>query len=188
TARQMVEACLQTGTHYLDLNGDVDIFEMIREFDAAAKAAGIMLLPGAGFDVVPTDCLALFLKKALPAATELQLAFAILGSTLSHGTAINTLQKLGDPGAARVNGAIVREPVGNEGMWVDFGVKKMFTFSLPWGDVATAFYSTGIPNIRSYTTMPLPVWWLMKIQFLFNWLLRKPGLRSFLKKQVKRRP
>ncbi|GAA0551616.1 saccharopine dehydrogenase family protein [Chitinophaga japonensis] len=188
TARQMITACLQTGTHYIDLNGDPDIFEMIRQYDAAAQAAGVMLLPGAGFDVVPTDCLALFLKKAMPAATRLQLAFTILGSTLSHGTAINTLQKLGDPGAARINGAIVREPVGQEGMWVDFGVKRMFTCSLPWGDVATAFYSTGIPNIRSYTTMPLAAFWLLKIQSLFNWLLRKPGVRNFLKKQVKRRP
>jgi short subunit dehydrogenase-like uncharacterized protein len=87
TARQMIEACLQTGTHYLDINGDIAVFEMIKRYDTAAKKAGIMLLPGAGFDVVPTDCVALQLKKLLPDATDLQLAFATLGGGLSHGTA-----------------------------------------------------------------------------------------------------
>lgn len=188
TARQMVTACLQTGTHYIDLNGDLEIFEMLRSFDAAAKAANIMLLPGAGFDVVPTDCLALFLKKALPDAAELKLAFAILGSGMSHGTAVNTVLKLGLPGAVRENGAIVPEPVGKRGMQVDFGVKKLFVMSLPWGDVATAYYSTGIPNIQSYTNVPVPAWWLLKAQSLFNWALQKPGVRNFIKKQIDRRP
>ncbi|TAL40352.1 MAG: hypothetical protein EPN92_15040, partial [Chitinophagaceae bacterium] len=87
TAKQMVETCLQTGTHYLDINGDIAVFEMIKRYDDAARKAGIMLLPGVGFDVVPTDCVALQLKKLLPDAVTLQLAFATLGGGLSHGTA-----------------------------------------------------------------------------------------------------
>ncbi|WP_298738394.1 saccharopine dehydrogenase NADP-binding domain-containing protein [uncultured Chitinophaga sp.] len=187
TARQMVDACLRTGTHYLDLNGDPDIFEQLHQSDEAAKAAGIMLLPGAGFDVVPTDCLAQFLKKALPDAQELKLAFAILGSGLSHGTAVNSIQKMGLPGAIRENGQLVREPLGKRGMQVDFGVKKLFVMSLPWGDVATAWYSTGIPNIQSYTHVPVAAWQLLKVQHLYNWLLRKPAVRNFVKRQIDRR-
>lgn len=188
TARQMVTACMRTGTHYIDLNGDPDIFEMLRGFDEAAKAAHVMLLPGAGFDVVPTDCLAMFLKKALPDAQELKLAFAILGSGLSHGTAINTLQKLGQPGAVREKGVLVPEPVGKRGMYVDFGVKQLFVMSLPWGDVATAYYSTGIPNIQSYTNVPRAAWYLLKGQSLFNWALQKPAVRSFIKRRIEARP
>src|SRR5882757_6683820 len=75
TGKQMIESCVQTGTHYLDINGDIAVFEMMKQHDEAAKKAGIMLLPGAGFDVVPTDCLALQLKKLLPDAIALQLAF-----------------------------------------------------------------------------------------------------------------
>ena len=188
TARQMINACLQTGAHYIDLNGDPDIFEMLRSFDKAAKDANIMLLPGAGFDVVPTDCLALFLKKALPDARELKLAFAILGSGMSHGTAMNTVLKLGLPGAVRENGVIVREPVGKRGMRVDFGVKNLFVMSLPWGDVATAYYSTGIPNVQSYTNVPLAAWWVLKAQSAYNWLLQKPFMRDFIRRQIDRRP
>lgn len=188
TAKQMVEACLQTGTHYVDLNGDLDIFEMIRQYDVMAKQAGVMLLPGAGFDVVPTDCLALFLKNRLPDAVDLKLAFTIRGSGLSHGTAINTVQKLGEPGAARLNGRIVSEPVGKKAMWVSFGGKPIFVLSLPWGDVATAGYSTGIPNIRAYTNMPMIAYWLLKVQVLFNWLLRSPIVRSIIKRKIDRGP
>jgi len=188
TAKQMVEACLKTGAHYVDLNGDLDIFEKIRQYDAKAKQAGVMLLPGAGFDVVPTDCLALFLKNRLPDAVDLKLAFTIRGSGLSHGTAINTVQKLGEPGAARINGRIVSEPVGKKAMWVSFGGKPILVLSLPWGDVATAGYSTGIPNIRAYTNMPVIAYWLLKVQFLFNWLLRSPIVRSLIKRKIDRGP
>ncbi|HEY1115524.1 MAG TPA: saccharopine dehydrogenase NADP-binding domain-containing protein, partial [Chitinophagaceae bacterium] len=79
TAPQMVEACLRTGTHYLDINGDIEVFEMLKGYDAAGKERGVMIMPGVGFDVVPTDCLSLFLKKQLPDATHLKLAFTALG-------------------------------------------------------------------------------------------------------------
>jgi len=188
TARQMVEACVKTGTHYLDLNGDLDVFGMIFGYNAVAQDAGIMLLPGAGFDVVPTDCLALFLKKLLPDAVDLQLAFTILGSGMSHGTAVNTLQKLGHPGAARVNGRLVNEPVGEKGRYVNFGGKDVFVVSLPWGDVGTAGYSTGIPNIRTYTNMPKIAYWLLKGQELFNWALRSKPVRSLIKYKIDNGP
>jgi short subunit dehydrogenase-like uncharacterized protein len=123
TAKQMIEACLQTGTHYLDINGDIAVFEMIKRYDDAAKKAAIMLLPGSGFDVVPTDCLALQLKKLLPDAVSLQLAFATLGGGLSHGTAMTMAGKLGEGGALRKNGKIIRKPLGQNGMMIDYAVK-----------------------------------------------------------------
>ncbi len=105
TARQMIDACLQTGTHYLDINGDINVFEQIKNLDTPAKEKNIMLLPGAGFDVVPTDCMALHLKNKLPDATHLKLAFASIGGGVSHGTAMTIVNKLGEGGAARENGA-----------------------------------------------------------------------------------
>jgi len=188
TAKQMIEACLQTGTHYLDINGDISVFEMLKRFDAAAKKAGIMLLPGAGFDVVPTDCIALQLKKLLPDAVSLQLAFATLGGGLSHGTATTMVTKLGQGGAMRKNGKIIPKPLGQHGMLVDFGIKKLFVMSIPWGDVSTAYFTTGIPNIESYTGISRKVYYVLKLQFLFNWLLRTNFVRNYLKKKINRRP
>jgi len=188
TAKQMIEGCLQTGTHYLDINGDITVFEMIHRYDDAARKAGIMLLPGAGFDVVPTDCVALQLKKLLPDAIALKLAFATLGGGLSHGTATTTVNKLGEGAAVRKGGKIIHTPLGKKGMPVDFGVKKLFVINIPWGDVYTAYITTGIPDIESYTGMPEKVYYLLKLQRLFNWLLRKKFIRNYFKKKIDQRP
>ncbi len=188
TARQMIEACLQTGTHYLDINGDISVFEQIRKLDAVAKEKNIMLLPGVGFDVVPTDCMALHLKNKLPDATHLKLAFASIGGAVSHGTAMTIVNKLGEGGAARVNGRIVKKPLGEKGMWVDFGSIKLFVMSIPWGDVSTAHFTTGIPDIETYTAIKPVAYKLLKLQKLFNWALRTEMVKNMIRKKIKNRP
>lgn len=181
TARPMVEACIATGTHYIDLNGDLSVFTLIHDYDAAAQARGIMLLPGAGFDVVPTDCIAVALKKQLPDACSLQIAFKIVGSSLSRGTAISTAVQLGQPSAVRRGGVLTPEPVGKRGLTVDFpGYPSFFAMSIPWGDINTAWYSTGIPHIETYTAISKATWWILKGQRAFNWLLRKPAIRRII--------
>ena len=75
TFKPMLAGCLRTGTHYLDITGEIPVYEALASRDAEAKAQGVMLLPGVGFDVVPTDCLAVHLKQRLPSATRLTLAF-----------------------------------------------------------------------------------------------------------------
>ena len=188
TAKQMVDACLATNTHYIDINGDISVFEMIKEYDSAAKQAGIMVLPGAGFDVVPTDCTALLLKKTIPDAVNLKLAFASLGGGLSHGTATTMANKLGEGGNIRKNGKIVHVPLGQNGFWVDFGRQKLFVMSIPWGDISTAYFTTLIPNIETFAGVSRSTYLFLKLQPLFNWMLRKPGIRNFIKKKIDSRP
>ncbi len=188
TAKPVIEACLQTGTHYLDINGDIQVFEWIKTMDGAAKEKNIMLLPGAGFDVVPTDCLALHLKNRMPDAVQLKLAFATLGGAISHGTAMTMVNKLGVGGAERQGGKIARVPLGKHGMTVDFGSKKIFVMSIPWGDVSTAHFTTGIPAIIAYAGIKKSVYRLLKFQFLFNWLLRTNFVRNIIRRKIKSRP
>ena len=186
TAKQMIAACMATHTHYIDLNGDLEVFEMIQGYNQEAMEKNIMLLPGAGFDVVPTDCLSLWLKKRMPDADRLEIAFAIIGSRLSRGTAVTTLQKLGMPGACRKNGRIVPEPVGVKGMYVTFpgNAQKVFVMSIPWGDISTAYFSTGIPNIETYTGVSRATWVFLKFQGLFNWLLRTRFMHRIVTKII----
>jgi short subunit dehydrogenase-like uncharacterized protein len=186
TAKQMIEACLKTGTHYIDLNGDMEVFKMLYDYNDAAIKAGIMIMPGVGFDVVPTDCTALLLKKLLPDSTGLQIAFATPGGGMSRGTAITTGLKLGQPGAVRKDGKIIPEPVGKTGKWIKFfrgegkTDKKMFVMSIPWGDVFTAYHTTCIPNIVTYAGISPVAFPFVKVQNTFNWLLRKPFLQKFI--------
>jgi short subunit dehydrogenase-like uncharacterized protein len=147
-----------------------------------------MLMPGAGFDVVPTDCIALYLKNKLPDASELKLAFASIGGGLSHGTAITMAGGMGEKSAARKNGKIVRVPLGHRGMWVDFGIRKLFVMTIPWGDISTAYTTTGIPNIETYTGASTKTYKLLKFQFLFNWLLRTSFMRNRQLKKINSKP
>jgi short subunit dehydrogenase-like uncharacterized protein len=188
TAKQMIEACLKTGVHYIDINGDISVFEMLRRYDAVAREKNIMVMPGVGFDVVPTDCIALQLKNKMPDATHLKLAFASIGGGLSHGTAITMAGKIGEGGAIRENGKIVRKPLGQKGMWIDFVKKKLFVMTIPWGDVSTAYTTTGIANIEVYTGIAPKVYRILKFQWAFNWLLRTNFVRNILRKKIKARP
>jgi short subunit dehydrogenase-like uncharacterized protein len=188
TAKAMIDACLYTARHYLDITGEIAVFEMAKQYDAAAKEKGIMLMPGTGFDVVPTDCIALHLKKLLPDADELQIAFASVGGGLSHGTATTMAENLGGKSAVRKNGKIVPAPLGHKGMWVDFGEKKLFTMTIPWGDISTAFTTTGIGNIETYTGIKEKTFKLLKYQRLFNWLLRTSFVRNAFKRRINKKP
>jgi short subunit dehydrogenase-like uncharacterized protein len=188
TARQMMEACIRTGTHYLDITGEIGVFELGKSMDAAAKTAGIMIMPGVGFDVVPTDCTALYLKNRLPDAISLKLAFGSIGGGLSHGTAITMAETAGEPGAERIEGRIVPVPIGRKGMWVDFGLKRLFVMTIPWGDISTAYTTTGIPNIETYTAVSPKTHRMLRLQFLFNWFLRLPFVRASAIRKIKARP
>ncbi|MBI2393613.1 MAG: saccharopine dehydrogenase NADP-binding domain-containing protein [Deltaproteobacteria bacterium] len=150
TSKPMVDACLRNRVHYLDITGEIDVFEACAARDAEARAAGVMLLPGVGFDVVPSDCLAAHLKERLPDATHLALAFFGL-SSVSHGTATTMVESLHQGGRVRRDGKIVSVPPGSLSRTVDFGYgRPRATMAIPWGDVSTAFHSTGIPNIEVY--------------------------------------
>ena len=100
TSRPMVEACLRLKKHYLDVTGEIAVFEQMARLDEKAKTAGIMIMPGVGFDVVPSDCLAAHLKNRLPSATNLTLAFYGLGK-ISHGTQATMTMNAGNGGAIR---------------------------------------------------------------------------------------
>lgn len=153
TSRAMVAACLSTGAHYLDITGEIEVFEAIFALDSEARAARVALLPGVGFDVVPTDCLAANLSHQLPSASELTLAFSTRGGSLSPGTLKTSIQGLGKPGAVRVDGKIVPVPPLFDVREIPFPSGPRMAMTIPWGDVSTAFRTTGIPNIRVYTAV-----------------------------------
>ena len=188
TARPMMEACLRTGTHYLDITGEIAVFETAYRLDNQAKSAGVMLLPGAGFDVVPTDCLALYLKNKLPDATHLKLAFAGIGAGVSHGTALTMAENLGAGGAVRTNGKIVKMPLGHKTLRFPAGEKQLFAMTIPWGDVSTAYHSTGIPNIEVYTGVPPSTHKNVQRMRYLNWLLRTSLVKNFVRKRIHSRP
>lgn len=185
TSRPMIDACLATRTHYLDITGEIAVFEAAFRRDAEAKQAGVVLLPGVGFDVVPTDCLAAMLASYLPDALDLELAFAGLGS-VSAGTASSAIEGLGRGGWARVDGTLKQVPTGWRERDIPFPHRTRTCVTIPWGDVSTAFHSTAIPNIRVYTAVPRKARKLMPLTDRFAPLLRQKPVQEALKWVVRR--
>ena len=186
TARPLVDGCLRARAHYLDITGEIDVFEALARRDADARAAGVTLLPGAGFDVVPSDCLAAHVAHRLPSATHLTLAFSA-GTQMSRGTALTAIENAHAGGMIRREGALVRVPSGWRTRSIDFGEGAQSAISIPWGDVATAYHTTGIPNIEVYVALPFAVRAGMRAARVFAPLLATDAVQRALAARVRRR-
>ncbi|MEO8010005.1 MAG: saccharopine dehydrogenase NADP-binding domain-containing protein [Dokdonella sp.] len=154
TCEPLLEGCLANKTHYLDITGEIDVFALCHRAHNRARHEGIVVFPGTGFDVVPTDCLAAMLKHRLADATHLVLAFEAAGGP-SPGTAKTSVEGLVKGGRARIDGELVEVPLvwkSREFVRADGVVRSAMT--IPWGDVYTAFVSTGIPDIETYMALP----------------------------------
>ena len=153
TFRPMVDACLEKQAHYLDITGEIGVLEAAARRHETAQAQGVVVMPAVGFDVVPTDCTAKRLAEALPGATHLDIAFAGV-TKMTSGTARSTVEGMKHQGAERVDGRIVSCPPASQTRTVAFHDKDRHCVIVPWGDVSTAFHTTGIPNIRTWTALP----------------------------------
>jgi short subunit dehydrogenase-like uncharacterized protein len=175
TARPMMEACLAERAHYLDITGEIEVIEAAASLDQRAKDASVILLPAIGFDVVPSDCVAARLAARLPTATRLILAFQALGS-LSPGTAKTMLEGVSQGGCVRIDGRLTRVPLAWKTLEVPFRDGPRTAMTIPWGDVASAFYSTGIGNIEVYAAAPPRQIAMLRRS---RWLSPLLGLRAF---------
>jgi short subunit dehydrogenase-like uncharacterized protein len=187
TAKPMADACIRCGVHYLDITGEISVFEELAARDAEAKAAGVMLLPGVGFDVVPSDCLAAHLKRRLPTATALSLGFQAIGG-FSRGTATTMVENLANGGMIRRGGVLTRVPSAWRTRTIDFGRGPVRAMTIPWGDVATAYCSTGIPDIEVYMAAALSQVVAARFLRLFGWAVGSQMVQNYLKGRIKAGP
>jgi short subunit dehydrogenase-like uncharacterized protein len=186
TFQAMADACLRVKAHYLDITGEVVVFESLAARDAEAKAAGVMLLPGAGFDVVPSDCLAAHLKRRLPAATHLALGFQSRGR-LSRGTATTMAENFHRGGLVRRDGRLTPVPAAWKTRLIDFGRGPAAAMTIPWGDVATAWYSTRIPNIEVYMAAPAGLRLATRLSRHLGAVLASGPVQRYLKRRIRGR-
>jgi saccharopine dehydrogenase (NAD+, L-lysine-forming) len=182
----MVEACLATGTHYVDVTGELPVFEAVLAEGARAAEAGVILLPGAGFDVVPTDCLAGLLAAALPDATSLELAFRAPGGA-SRGTATTGLAVAAAGGFRRVDGRLRSTPFGQPRRSVAFPSQAREVGAITWGDLVTAYHSTRIPTITVYGPVPVRGPARRAASAVVQRVLRYGPVRAAVARRVRRR-
>ena len=184
TAKAMMEACIRNGVHYTDITGEIEVFRMGHEYDNEASKAGIVILPGTGFDIVPSDCLAAHLYSKLGDAVDLEMAFYSEGRS-SRGTSLTVVEGIGNGGVIRKNGKLTRVHEGYDVKSFQFGAKRMNAVTIPWGDVYTAYISTGIPNIRVYMGLPNKVIASMKLGRWLAPILKMDWVKDRMRKKIK---
>jgi short subunit dehydrogenase-like uncharacterized protein len=183
TSAPMLEACLMSKAHYLDISGEIAVFEHAQALNSRAQKEGIVVCPGVGFDVIPTDCVAAALKAALPDATQLALGFDSR-SGFSPGTAKTSVEGLAQGGRVRRNGKIEKVPLAFRTRRIDFGDGEKLAMTIPWGDVSTAFHTTGIPNIEVYIPGSPGLIANAKRANYLRWLLGMKPVQALLKRRI----
>ncbi len=185
TSQQMIDACLKTHCHYLDISGEISVFANAHRQSDEARHADIVLIPGVGFDVVPTDCLAATLVDMLPAATSMTLAFKADGS-MSPGTAKTSIEGLAGGGCIRENGKLKWVPLAWKSRDIPFASGKRFAMTIPWGDVFTAYVSTGVPDIEVYMAASPSTVLRMKRMRMMKPLLSMQWVQNMMKRRVEK--
>ncbi|MCF6262443.1 MAG: saccharopine dehydrogenase NADP-binding domain-containing protein [Xanthomonadales bacterium] len=183
TSAPMLSACLEVGAHYLDITGEIDVFAAAHKHHEQARKKDIVILPGAGFDVVPTDCLAATLVQKLPSATHLTLAFEAGGGP-STGTAKSAIEGMGKGGRIRKDGKLTTVPLAWKTRQIPFVEGERLGMTIPWGDVFTSYISTGIPNVEVFLSVPPAAVKRMRGMRKFKWLLGLDPVQSFLKSRI----
>ncbi|MBP1493555.1 saccharopine dehydrogenase NADP-binding domain-containing protein [Acinetobacter nosocomialis] len=185
TSKPMMEACIKAGAHYLDITGEIAVFELAQSLNNQAEKADIVLCPGVGFDVIPTDCVAAALKEALPDATHLALGFDSR-TGFSPGTAKTSTEGMAEGGKIRKNGKITTVPLAHYVRTIDFGDGKKSAMSVPWGDVSTAFYTTGIPNIEVFVpAFPKMIFGAKMLNYVRP-VLKINAVQKFIKSRIEK--
>lgn len=179
TAATLSQACMRTGAHYLDISGEIGDHRSLQRMHDRAVEAGVMLLPGVGFGILPSDCLAVHLKEKQPTAVSLTLAFSSAGS-ISRGSRTTLMESLQQSGYVRRAGQLIAAEPGTESRPIHFGPgKEQRALLFPWrADALAAGLSTDIAHIQTFAAAPLLMRMVLKNRKVFaegfgNTLLRR---------------
>ena len=148
TAEPLMKACIAQGIHYLDITAEINVYRLAESLGGEAERAGSMLLPGVGWDVVPTDCLAVRLARQVQEPRRLRIALQVAG-TMSRGSAVSAGEIIRAGLLERIDGTL-RTKINAQPGWFDFGEGSVACAPLSFGDLVTAWHSTGIPDIEMF--------------------------------------
>lgn len=184
TAVPMIEGCLATQTHYVDIAGEIEVFETCAGYKNAAQEAGIMIMPGAGFDVVPSDCLAKYICNRVDTPSHLSMAIAGLVH-VSRGTAKTAAKSMGRKTQIRRGGRIVAIDHPELKLF-NFGKGEVECIGVSWGDVSTAYHSTGTPDIDVYFVATNALKRLSKVPSFLSGLFQLGPVQGLIRSQIGR--
>ncbi|NRA45058.1 MAG: saccharopine dehydrogenase NADP-binding domain-containing protein [Oligoflexales bacterium] len=184
TARPLLESCYRTNTNYIDVSGELNSFEEIFANAGKWQEKGLTVIPGSGFDVVPSDCLAAFLKNKLPDATNLTIGIKINGTKPSHGTLRSLTEALALGGKIRRDNKLKQVPNAWKTKLITFSEHSSLSVSMPLAELSSCWHSTRIPNIQTYFSVKTRELRYIKMSRLARPFLFIPFVLEWVKKQI----
>lgn len=185
TAEKIIKACISEKVHYLDITGEIPVIEFAWTQKEAAQKAGICIIPSIGFDVIPTDCLSVITAREVKDPCSLEILLQNEKVKISRGTLITTIEMMTKLGKIRREGKIIDSPIGEKVFVKSIGDKKYYGISIPWGDVVSAYYSTGIENITVYLGVNHFIFCVRKFLLLLLKILRPKFVKNTVIQLIK---
>lgn len=191
TTEPLVKSCIKAKVHYLDITGEIEVFQKCYGLNNEAHKQNVIVMPGVGFDIVPTDCLAAMLKEKLPSANSIELAFSF-GTKPSVGTAKTAVESAGKGGVIRENYELKFVRNAHRIRKIPFQNGAKWATSIPWGDVFTSGISTNVPNGLVYTELPKFIIYILRltnpIKSLFNTKIGQKFLNFLIEFVLRKTP
>jgi len=186
TCEPMVRACLDTKTNCVDIAGELTVLEHILSLDQQARRKDIVLIPGLGFDVIATDCMARYVAEKINDPTQLEIATVTsITSKPSPGTIRSILDIVSKGTIARRQRQLVKIPVGLGEKRIRFIDQERTVLPVTLGDLVTAYRTTGIPDITTFVGFSEREATLYKrTQPLYRRLFSFAPLRRLVQKQT----
>ena len=154
TAAPLAEACLRSGTHYLDIGNELQVFAALYDLHERACRAGVAIIPGVGFGVVATNCLARRVSEAVGGAQQLDVAARAATAQPGPGVAASIRENLPYGGWIRQAGHLHPQPLGSGVTTIPLPDGPCHVMPFPTGDLEAAFQATGAPDITAFSPVP----------------------------------
>ena len=154
TAAPLAEACLAAGVHYIDIGNELQVFRTLYDLDQRAQRAGVTIMPGAGFGVVATNCLARYVSDAVGGAQHLEVAARGAAARQGPGIAASVRENLPYGGWTRQAGRLHPCPLGSGITAIPLPDGPCRVMPFPTGDLEAAFQATGAPDVTAYSPVP----------------------------------
>jgi short subunit dehydrogenase-like uncharacterized protein len=154
TAAPLAQACLAAGVHYLDIGNELQAFRALYDLDQRAQDAGVTIMPGVGFGVIATNCLARYVSDAVGGAAILEVASRAAVAQAGPGVAASRSENMPFGGWIRRAGHPESLPLGSGIITITFPDGPCTIMPLPTGDLEAAFQATGATDVTAYAAVP----------------------------------
>ena len=154
TAAPLAKGCLRAGVHYLDISNELQVFRNLYDLDEEATRVGVSIIPGVGFGVVATNCLARYVSEMVGGADRLEVASRVASAQPGPGAAATMQENLPYGGWIREGGQLVPKELFTGVTTIGFPDGPCEAMPVPTGDLEAAFHATGAPDVVAYAVSP----------------------------------